>query len=148
MFHRAGTSRPHTTCETNMQLVCVAAVRAERSMPGNFPVCVLCVSSHPFHLPLVHMCFILLPPVPTPRPWSGEKLLFSAGRHIQLAPVALCAGAGRRLAGLDVLLTCSRLPNVSEPVGMPFLHVIFCRVRAPGLWGQGSHVQSSLLLCS
>lgn len=45
-------------------------------MPGNFPVRVLCVSSHLFHLPLVHMCFILLPLSP-PRGPGQERSCFS-----------------------------------------------------------------------
>lgn len=52
---------------------------------------------------------------------AGEKLLFSAGHHIQLAPVALHPDAGRCLAGLDLLLTCSRMPYVSQPCGNPFV---------------------------
>lgn len=60
---------------------------------------------------------------------AGEKLLFSAGHHIQLAPVALHPDAGRCLAGLDLLLTCSRMPYVSQPCGNPF----FCQVRFPTL---------------
>ena len=74
-------------------------------------------------------------------PSPGEELFFSAGHHGQLAPVAVRADPGRRLAGLDLLLTGSRVPHVRSlretPFAHPFLPSWSLRVPAVSLptWG-------------
>ena len=43
-------------------------------------------------------------------------MLFPSRHHPQLAPVALHSAAGKHLAGLDILLACSWMSDVSEPM--------------------------------
>lgn len=78
----------------------------------------------------------------------GEKLLFSAGHHGQLAPVALRADTGRRLAGLDLLLTGSWVPHVRSPAGnQPRLHGSFCQVGASGFQLSACPCRDLIPLC-
>ena len=95
---------------------------------------VQCMSS-PVSLALSPHVFFTCAPSP------GEELFFSAGHHSQLAPVAVRADPGRRLAGLDLLLTGSRVPHVRSlretPFAHPFLPSWSLRVPAVSLptWG-------------
>lgn len=70
--------------------------------------------------PQIHICIVfpllLSSYICSCAPHSGEKLLFPSRHHLQLAPVALHSDAGKHLAGLDILLACSWMSYVSEPM--------------------------------
>lgn len=80
-------------------------------------------------------------------PPPGEELFFSAGHHGQLAPVALRADPGRRLAGLDLLLTGSRVPHVRSPAGNSVCTSLSAKLEPPGSSCQPARGETSLPLC-
>lgn len=114
MFHREGGSKQQNAREIAVRPLLEWYHEGKRTTSGTAQV-----HSCWWFLFYVHLV------VSVCAPRSGEALLFSSRHPVQLAPVALHPAAGKHLAGLDLLLTCSWMPYVSEP----FLHVIFCHVR-------------------
>lgn len=99
-------------------------MKAKRRSRGNFPNTHACMLL-PVRATCIQLVFLW--------PHSGEKVLLSSGHRILLAPVARHLDAGERLAGLDILLACSRMPHVSDPMSVIPLCLSFSA--SSDLWG-------------